>query len=103
MAAALRFVTYGGLFALAWPLLFGGFTWAVPGDSGAAHGAVFGVVLWTGYVVVPIGSEGAGRTVAETLSLSVITLAAYLVYRLVLGVVYDYLAAHRTVFGAGTA
>lgn len=100
-AAALRFVSYGGLFALAWPLLFGGFTWAIPGDTGTAHGAVFGFVLWTGYVVVLYGSDIPERTDTETLSLSVITLVAYLVYGLVLGIVYDYLASHRTVFGGG--
>ncbi|QLG50552.1 DUF6789 family protein [Natrinema halophilum] len=103
MAAGLLFVSYSGLFALAWPLLFGGFTWAIPGETGAAHGVVFGFVLWTGYVVVLSGSPVADRTIVETVTLSAITLAAYLVYGLTLGAVYDYLTNDRTVRSAGTA
>nr|WP_217353085.1 DUF6789 family protein [Haloprofundus sp. MHR1] len=82
---------------MAWPLLFGGFTWGLPGESGVAHGAVFGLILWSGYVVgallgVFVGTE----TVAEDLPLLAVTLVSYLIYGLVLGGGYDYLADHRT-------
>jgi hypothetical protein len=99
-AAALTFVWYVALFAVAWPLLFGGFTWGLPGESGPTHGAVFGLVLWAGYVVVVLFGIGfGGETLAENLPLLLVTLVAYLVYGVVLGGVYDHLAGHRTFLG----
>lgn len=53
-AALLTYVWFALLFAVAWPLLFGGFTWGLPGESGLLHGLLFGVVLWTGYAVVVV-------------------------------------------------
>jgi hypothetical protein len=53
-AALLTYVWFALLFAMAWPLLFGGFTWGLPGESGLLHGLLFGVVLWTGYAVVVV-------------------------------------------------
>ncbi|WP_117594505.1 DUF6789 family protein [Haloprofundus halophilus] len=96
-ATLLTYLWFGLIFAVAWPLLFGGFTWGLPGESGVAHGAVFGLILWSGYVVgallgVFVGTE----TVAEDLPLLAVTLVSYLIYGLVLGGGYDYLADHRT-------
>lgn len=94
MAAVL---TFFALFALAWPLFFGGFTWGLPGESGLIHGAIFGLVLWAGYVATVVAGIGiGGETFAENVPLLLVTLFAYVVYGLVLGGVYDYLSAHRT-------
>jgi len=96
-AAGLTGFWFVALFAVAWPLLFGGFTWGLPGESGHVHGAVFGVVLWAGYAVTVVAVIGRyGGTFAENVPLLTGTLLAYLVYGLVLGSVYDRLAAHRT-------
>ena len=96
-ATLLTFVWFSLLYAVAWPLLFAGFTWGLPGETGLAHGAVFGLILWTGYVVVVLYGIGlGGQTVGENLPMLVVTLLAYLVYGLVLGGGYDYLAEHRT-------
>ncbi|WP_248905435.1 DUF6789 family protein [Halocatena marina] len=96
-AAGLTFFWFIILFALGWPLLFGGFTWGLPGESGLTHGAVFGFILWIGYVVTVLyGIWAGGETFAEDLPLLIITLFAYLVYGLVLGGVYDHFAGHRT-------
>jgi hypothetical protein len=96
-ATALTLFWFAALFAVAWPLLFGGVTWGLPGESGAAHGAVFGLILWAGYVVGVVFLVGRGeRTFAGSLPIGAVTLVAYLVYGLVLGSVYDHLAAHRT-------
>jgi hypothetical protein len=101
MAAALTFVSFLALFALAWPLLFAGFTWGLPGKSGLTHGVIFGLVLWTGYVgTVLYGIGTGGETLAASLPLLVVMLSAYLVYGLVLGGVYDRLAGHRTFLGS---
>ncbi|MBX0297362.1 DUF6789 family protein [Haloarcula nitratireducens] len=96
-ATLLTFIWFGLLFAVAWPLLFAGFTWGLPGETGLAHGAVFGLFLWAGYVVVSLLNVLVGyTTILEDLPLLIVTLLAYLVYGLVLGGVYDYLAEHRT-------
>jgi len=96
-AAALTFVWYVALFVFAWPLLFGGFTWGLPGESGPAHGVVYGLFLWAGYVVVVLFGIGYGdQTLAENLPLLLVTFVSYLVYGVVLGSVYDHLADHRT-------
>jgi len=96
-ATLLTYLWFGLLFAVAWPLLFAGFTWGLPGESGLAHGAVFGLVLWAGYVVLVLYGIGlGGQTFGENLPMLVVTLIAYLVYGLVLGGVYDTLAEHRT-------
>lgn len=96
-ARLLTYLWFGLIFAVAWPLLFGGFTWGLPGESGFAHGAVFGLILWAGYVVVALlGLFVGNETFVEDLPLLAVTLLAYLVYGLVLGGGYDYLAEHRT-------
>jgi hypothetical protein len=96
-ATGLAAFWYGVLFVLAWPLLFAGFTWGLPGESGISHGAVYGLVLWAGYVVVVLYGIGFGtETVVEALPLRAATLGGYLVYGVVLGGVYDGLAQHRT-------
>lgn len=93
------------LFAVGWPLFFGAFTWGLPGESGRLHGAIFGALLWVGHVggVALVGTAFPGRTVEMGRSLVLATLLAYLVYGLVLGAVYDRLAAHRTFLDAETA
>jgi hypothetical protein len=94
---ALSLVWFLALFAVAWPLLFGGFTWGLPGESGTAHGAVFGLSLWAGYAVgVEFLIFRGQETVVGSLPILAVTFLAYLVYGLVLGSVYDRLAAHRT-------
>ena len=96
-ATLLTFVWFFLLFAIAWPLLFAGFTWGLPGESGLTHGVVFAAILWLGYAVsvfYAIGMEG--RTVGESIPFLAVTFVAYAVYGLVLGGGYDYLAAHRT-------
>jgi hypothetical protein len=96
-AALLRYFWFALLFVVAWPLLFAGFTWGLPGESGVAHGAVYGLVLWAGYaVVVAYGIGLGGESVAENVPLLAVTLVTYLVYGVVLGGGYDYLAGHRT-------
>jgi hypothetical protein len=96
-AAAITFLWFGLLFAVAWPLLFGGFTWGLPGGSGLAHGAVFGLILWSGYVVGDLLNRSVGNEpIAGDLLFLAVTLVAYLIYGVVLGGGYDFLAEHRT-------
>jgi len=89
-ATALTAVWFLALFVVAWPLLFAGFTWGLPGESGATHGAVFGLILAAGYLVRGLSTFGPGTVVV------VLIVLAYVVYGVVLGSVYDRLAAHRT-------
>lgn len=97
VAAALTYLWFIVLFVGAWPLLFGGFTWGLPGESGATHGVVFGLILWAGYALAVLTEIGLGReTFASTAPIVIVTLGAYLVYGVVLGTVYDRLADHRT-------
>jgi len=96
-ATVITFLWFGLLFAVAWPLLFGGFTWGLPGESGLAHGAVFGLILWSGHVVGDLLNISVGNeTIAGDLPFLAVTLVAYLIYGVVLGGGYDYLAEHRT-------
>jgi len=95
-ATVLTAVWFLALFAVAWPLLFAGFTWGLPGESGAAHGAVFGLILAAGYLVRGLSTFGPGTTVVA------LVVVAYLAYGLVLGTVYDRLAAHRTLLEPAT-
>jgi hypothetical protein len=92
----LTFVTFVALFAVAWPLLYGGFTWALPGESGLVHGTVFGLILWLGYAVGILVALDAGGIVGADLLMLQSTLLGYLGYGLVLGGTYDRLAGHRT-------
>jgi len=89
-ATLLTAIWFLALFAVAWPLLFTGFTWGLPGESGATHGAVFGLVLAAGYLARGLSAYGPASLVVAVVVL------AYVVYGLVLGTVYDRLAAHRT-------
>ncbi|WP_256290072.1 DUF6789 family protein [Halobellus inordinatus] len=85
------------LFAVAWPLLFGGFTWGLPGESGLTHGVIYGLILWSGYLVIVLFAVGfGGESLRANLPFLGITLLSYVVYGLVLGGGYDYLAHHRT-------
>ncbi|WP_225336211.1 DUF6789 family protein [Halomicrobium urmianum] len=96
-AAAITFFWFLALYVIAWPLLFAGFTWGLPGESGFAHGVVYGLILWSGYGITVIYEMGlGGETLAENLPMLVITVVAYLIYGLVLGGGYDHLAGHRT-------
>ncbi|MHB9286405.1 DUF6789 family protein [Halobacteriales archaeon Cl-PHB] len=96
-AFVLRAVVYLALFVVAWPLLFAGFTWGLPGESGTTHGGVYGVFLWAGYLVAVVYGVGyGGGRIVDQIPLVTAALVAYLVYGLVLGSVYDHLAAHRT-------
>lgn len=96
-ATSVNLTVYMALFAIAWPLLFAGFTWGLPGETGVGHGAVFGVVLWSGYAVVALGAAARGWAPLSTALPFLAGIAlAYLLYGIVLGGVYDVLAAHRT-------
>lgn len=96
-AVFLTYLWFVILFAVAWPLLFAGFTWGLPGKSGLAHGAVYGLILWAGYVVIVLFGIGFQQeTLRSNFPFLIVTLVAYLIYGLVLGSVYDYLAGHRT-------
>lgn len=96
-AIVLTGLVYLALFVFAWPLLFAGFTWGLPGESGTLHGGVYGVFLWAGYLVAVIyGAEFGGGRVVDQVPLVSAALVAYLIYGLVLGTAYDYFAAHRT-------
>jgi hypothetical protein len=96
-ATLLTYLVYLLLFVVAWPLFFAGFTWGLPGESGATHGFVFSLVLWTGYAITIVYAvEFGNRTLAEGLPLLLVTLIAYLGYGFVLGGVYARLAGHRT-------
>ncbi|MFC6835581.1 DUF6789 family protein [Halomarina ordinaria] len=103
-AFALTLLVFVALFAFAWPLLFAGFTWGLPGESGATHGLVFSFVLWLGYAAgVWIAVWRGWETLAQDVPLLAVTLFAYLVYGFVLGSGYDYLAGHRTFLDQGSA
>lgn len=92
------------VFAIGWSLLFAGFTWGLPGESGFTHGLVFGLILWSGYAIGAIYNIGlGGQTVSAEVPLLIVTLAGYLLYGLVLGGTYDYLAGHRTFMSQETA
>ncbi|GGN99983.1 MULTISPECIES: DUF6789 family protein [Haloarcula] len=96
-ATALTAVWFLALFALAWPLLFAGFTWGLPGESGPTHGVVFGLVLSTGYLAAALVGLGPASQVARPdVGLLLVTVLAYVLYGVVLGGAYDYLAEHRT-------
>ena len=96
-AGVLTAVWFLALFALAWPLLFAGFTWGLPGESGATHGGIFGLILAAGYLARGLSTYSPGTTVV------VLILLAYVVYGVVLGTVYDRLAAHRTLLETAPA
>ncbi|RRJ29568.1 DUF6789 family protein [Halocatena pleomorpha] len=100
LAAAITFFWYIVLFAIAWPLFFGGFTWGLPGETGLTHGAVFSFILWVGYVSALYGFGLGGQNGSGGSLLLLITLVAYLLYGLVLGGVYDLLSRHRTFLGS---
>jgi len=96
-AAGLTLFMFLLLFAVAWPLVYAGFTWGLPGESGVVHRVVFGVVLWVGYLAVAWVAVWRGwETVGEEVPLLVVTLLAYVIYGAVLGGGYDYFAEHRT-------
>ncbi|MFC6973917.1 DUF6789 family protein [Halomicroarcula sp. GCM10025709] len=96
-ATLLTGIVFLSLFVVAWPLLFTGFTWGLPGESGAVHGVMFGAVIWLGYAAtVWIAVFRGWEELSATLPILAAMLLAYLVYGLVLGGVYDRLAAHRT-------
>lgn len=96
-ATFMTYFWFGLLFAVAWPLVFGAVTWGLPGKSGLSHGVVFGLILWLGYAAGVLFEIGVGdQTFAESLPVLVVTLFVYLIYGIVLGGGYDYLAGHRT-------
>lgn len=93
----ITYVFFFLLFAVAWPLLFGGFTWGLPGETGIIHGLVYGIILWSGYAVVVLyGIRLGGETISQDLPFLVFALVGYLLYGAVLGAGYDRLAGHRT-------
>ncbi|MFC3477298.1 DUF6789 family protein [Halobacterium litoreum] len=96
-SVALTLAAFALLFAVAWPLFFAAVTWGLPGQSGIAHGVAFAVVLWTGYAVTAAYGIGfGGETLAGDAPLLAATFVAYVVYGVVLGGGYDFLAHHRT-------
>lgn len=99
MAVVLTAGAFLALFAVAWPLVFAAWTWGLPGESGIAHGVVFGVVVWSGYAATVVyGVSFGSGSVTGSAGLLAATLTAYLLYGLVLGGTYDYVADHRTLF-----
>jgi hypothetical protein len=97
LAIFLNYISFFLLFAVVWALLFAAITWGLPGESGITHGLVFGLVLWTGYAIGVVYDIGADReTISSSLPLLIVTVVGYLLYGLVLGGTYDYLAGHRT-------
>jgi hypothetical protein len=91
------------LYAVAWPLFFAGFTWGIPGESGVAHGVLFGLVLWAGFLVTLVfGAQVAGGPLSNHWPTVAVTAAGYSVYGAVLGGTYDVLAGHRTFLSAET-
>ncbi|WP_336133531.1 DUF6789 family protein [Natronomonas amylolytica] len=102
-ALLLTSIVFLSLYVVAWPLLFGGFTWGLPGESGLTHGVAFGLILWSGFVVVALFTVWEGtESLSTELGLVIAMLLAYLVYGAVLGGVYDYLAEHRTFMSGET-
>jgi len=96
MGAALPYLSFAVLFVIIWPLVFGVFTWGFPGESGLVHGAFFGFALWVGYAaIVFLRIQWEGETFSGNLLMLLVTVVAYLLYGLVLGEGYDYLAGHR--------
>lgn len=96
-ATGLTLLWFGLLYAVAWPLLFGAFTWGLPGESGTVHGVLFGFFLWVAYAAVALNRVGlGGQPASESLPMVFLTLFPYLLYGAVLGGLYDYFAEHRT-------
>ncbi|WP_336036300.1 DUF6789 family protein [Halobacterium yunchengense] len=96
-AVALTALAFLALFVVAWPLVFAAWTWALPGESGVAHGVTFTLVLWAGYAVTVVyGVSFGSGSLAGNAGLLAAALVSYLVYGAVLGGTYDYVAAHRT-------
>lgn len=100
-ALALTYVWFLVLYVVAWPLIFTALTWGLPGESGIVHGGLFGAILWVTYVFVVAFTAGlVDEALVDQIPTIAVTLVAYLVYGLVLGSVYDYLADHRTFMSA---
>jgi hypothetical protein len=96
-ALVLTSIVFLSLYVVAWPLVFGGFTWGLPGESGIVHGLVFGLVLWSGFAAVAwINIWRGWESFSTEFALVLAMLMAYLIYGCVLGIVYDRLAEHRT-------
>jgi len=103
-ATLLTLFWFGLLYAVAWPLLFGAFTWGLPGESGTVHGVLFGFFLWVAYAAVALNRVGmGGQPGSENFPLLFLTLFPYLIYGAVLGGGYDYFAEHRTFLTDETA
>ncbi|MEF8913096.1 DUF6789 family protein [Natronomonas sp.] len=102
-AILLTGIVFLALYVVAWPLFFAGFTWGLPGESGTVHGLVFGLILWSGFVVVASVTVLRGwQSFSAEFPLVVAMLLAYLVYGGILGRVYDSLAEHRTLMSQET-
>jgi hypothetical protein len=96
-ALVLTSVVFLALYVVAWPLLFGGLIWGLPGESGIAHGFIFDLVLWSGFATVAWINVWRGwESFSSEFTLVLAMLIAYLIYGSVLGSVYDRLAEHRT-------
>lgn len=94
---ALTALAFVALFVVAWPLVFAAWTWGLPGESGVVHGISFALLVWVGYAAtVFYGVSFGSGSLAGNTGLLAATLVSYLVYGVVLGGTYDYVAGHRT-------
>jgi hypothetical protein len=76
----------GGMFP--WPLLYASLKAYLPGQSDPVSGAIFGAVMWTGFVL----AFYTGQSGVELVLYAVLTLVAHVVYGIGLGVVFNYFA-----------
>lgn len=76
----------GGMFP--WPLLYASLKAYLPGQSDPVSGAIFGGVMWTGFVL----AFYTGQTGVDLVLYAVLTLLAHVVYGMGLGVVFNYFA-----------
>lgn len=90
-ATAIGYIIFllGGM--ITWPLLFASIGRYLPGDSYATAGTVFGVILWTGFVLA-FYVDYTGTALAIYV---VSTLFAHAVYGFGLGSVLDYLGGRE--------
>lgn len=84
------FAVFAVVGVVAWPLLYLSFLEFIPGDTAAARGVLFGVVLWVGFVTAFLPS-GSWPTI---LVFDALALVAHLGYGFALGSVFGRLADH---------
>lgn len=90
-ATTLGFLVFFGHGMFIWPLLLASIGRYLPGDRFALKGLPFGVVLWSGFVVVFYSGQ-SGLALVVYLALS---LLAHLGYGFALGSVFDYFSSEE--------